>query len=276
MFSLNLKGKLHFIEKPWVMGILNLTDNSFYAGSRNKNIDEAKRKIEQFIKDGADIIDIGAQSTRPGSEPLSAEAELDKLSPVLNFIKEAFPETIISIDTYHALVAKESVAIYASMVNDISFGTLDEKMLLTVGQLNVPYIGMHMRGTPKTMQNFTTYNNLMEEIVDFFIQRVALCRAAGIKDVVIDPGFGFAKNPKQNFLMLKKLSDFQILQTPILVGLSRKSTIYKTLGTTADEALNGTTVLHTLALHNGANILRVHDVKEAREAITLLEAYRNA
>ena len=276
MFSLNFKGKLVFIEKPLVMGILNVTGDSFYAGSRLPNLEEVKKKAIQMIHEGADILDIGAQSTRPGSERITAEEELEKLLPIIQFLQKDFPEIIISIDTYHSKVAKETVSAGADLINDISGGEMDKEMIPTIGQLQVPYICMHMKGTPETMQNNTQYEDVTRDILDYFIQKMNECQAAGIKDLILDPGFGFAKNIQQNLLLLKNLSIFKILGKPLLAGISRKSTIYKTLDISPEEALNGTTVLNTIALKNGANILRVHDVKEAREAITLFQTYRKA
>lgn len=276
MFSLNCKGKLLLIDKPLVMGILNLTDDSFYAESRLQSMIEIQDKATQMINEGADILDIGAQSTRPGSIRFSAEDDLKKLLPVIEQLRKLFPEIIISIDTYHSKVAQESVQAGASIINDISGGEMDKNMIPTVGSLQVPYICMHMKGVPETMQNQTNYEDVTKEVLDFFIKKMDECKRAGIHDVIIDPGFGFGKNIAQNFLLLKNLSVFKMLERPILAGVSRKSTIYKTLKITAEDSLNGTTVLNTLALQNGASILRVHDVKEAKEVIKLMEAYGDA
>jgi len=276
MFSLNCNGKLLFIKKPLVMGILNITTDSFYAGSRVMNIETVKDKSVKMLDEGADILDIGAQSTRPGSERLSAEEELKKLLPVIEMLRELFPEIIISIDTYHAMVAEESVAAGAAIINDISGGEMDKKMIKTVAKLKTPYICMHMKGVPENMQHQTNYENVTKEILDFFISKVDECKREGINDIIIDPGFGFGKNISQNLLLLKNLELFKMLGKPIMAGLSRKSTIYKTLKISAEESLNGTSVLNTIALLNGASILRVHDVKEAKETITLYEAYSNA
>ena len=276
MFSLNCKGKLLLIEKPLVMGIVNLTDDSFYEGSRMQTVDKIKEKAFQMISEGADILDIGAQSTRPGSMRISAEDELKKLLPVIEMVRNLFPEIILSIDTYHSKVAKETVECGAFIINDISAGEMDQAMISTVASLNVPYICMHMKGVPETMQHATKYEDVTKEILDFFIKKTNECKQAGIQDVIIDPGFGFGKNIAQNFLLLKNLFVFKMLERPIMAGLSRKSTIYKTLKITAEDSLNGTSVLNTIALLNGASILRVHDVKEARETIKLYEAYSNA
>ena len=274
MFSLNCKGKLLLIEKPLVMGILNITDDSFYAGSRLQNIEAIKNKARQMMNEGADIIDIGAQSTRPGSARISAEEELKKLLPAIEMLTGLFPEILISIDTYHSKVAKETIEAGAAIINDISAGEMDKNMLETAGSLGVPYIAMHMKGVPETMHEDTNYEDVTKQILDFFINKIADCKRAGIKDLIIDPGFGFGKNIAQNLLLLKNISVFKMLRKPILAGLSRKSTIYKTLHISPEESLNGTTVLHTLALQNGASSLRVHDVKEAKETVTLWEAYK--
>jgi dihydropteroate synthase len=276
MFTLNCKGRLIKAEKPLVMGIINATPDSFYEAGRQQAISNILQKTEQMMKDGATIIDIGGQSTRPGSDLLSAEEELKRvIEPIAAIIKQ-LPETVISIDTFYAKVATEAVAAGASIVNDISAGEMDKAMFTTVANLKTPYVCMHMKGTPQTMQQHTVYKNLTKEVLDFFINKLEACKKAGINDVIIDPGFGFAKNAEQNFKLLKELSLLRITGKPLLAGLSRKSSIYKTLGITANEALNGTTVLNTIALMNGANILRVHDVKEAAEAITLFCTYQNA
>lgn len=277
MYSINCSGKLLLTEKPLIMGILNLTDDSFYAGSRlGNNMEVIKSLAIKMLKDGADILDLGAQSTRPGSSRMSADQELEKLLPVMKMIKEIDPNVIISVDSYHAKTAEKVVSFGASIINDISGGEMDKNMIRTVASLQVPYICMHMKGVPETMQNSTQYENVVREILDFFIAKIEECRAAGIHDVIVDPGFGFGKNIEQNFLLLKNLSLFKMLDRPIMAGVSRKSTIYKTLHISAEESLNGTTVLNTIALLNGASILRVHDVKEARETIELVQAYGKA
>lgn len=270
MFSLNCKGKLLVIDKPLVMGIINITPDSFYEGSRLQTNESVLAQATKMIHDGADIIDVGGQSTRPGSERISVKEELQRVLPAIEIILKNFPEIIISVDTYQSAVAKDSVNAGASIVNDISAGNLDKDMISAVAGLQVPYICMHMKGTPQYMQQHPTYENVTREVLDFFILKTVECRRAGINDVIIDPGFGFGKTISHNFTLLKELSAFKMLDKPIMAGLSRKSTIYKTLGVTAEEALNGTTVLNTLALQNGANILRVHDVKEAKEVVTLL------
>lgn len=272
MFTLNCKGRLLIIDKAVVMGIINVTPDSFYSGSRKSLSDDVLRQAEKMIIEGAAIIDVGGQSTRPGSEDIGVEAELSRVIPAIEAINKAFPESFISIDTYYSKVAAEAINAGASLVNDISSGTLDDQMINVVAALQVPYIAMHMKGTPKTMQQHAAYDDVVLEVLDFFIKKTEECRRAGINDVIVDVGFGFAKTLSHNFSLLKNLPVFKILEKPLLAGLSRKATVYKTLGVTPEEALNGTTVLNTIALQNGANILRVHDVKEAMEAVKLVEA----
>jgi len=270
MFTLNCRGKLLVIDRPMVMGIINITPDSFYAGSRLQVMDDILKQAEKMIKEGASFLDIGAQSSRPGSELLSADEELTRIGDAIAEIHRRFPETVISVDTFHSKVAAETVAAGASLINDISAGFMDTRMLSLVASLQVPYICMHMKGTPQNMHQDIFYENIVTDVVDFFIERIASCKKAGIHDIIIDPGFGFGKTIAHNFTLLKNLSAFSIFENPLLLGISRKSTIYKTLGTTADQALNGTTVLNTIGIMNGANILRVHDVKEAVEAVTLV------
>lgn len=276
MFSLNCKGRLVLIQQPLIMGILNVNGDSFYAGSRMQNGQAVLEKAAQMIQEGADILDIGGQSTRPGSARIAADEELSRVLPAIKIISKEFPGAILSIDTYHAMVAREAVHAGASIVNDISAGSLDADMIGTVGSLRVPYICMHIKGTPETMQQRAIYGNIHTEVLDFFIQKISVLREAGIKDIIIDPGFGFAKTIAQNFTLLRKLRLFKMAGVPLMAGLSRKSTIYKTLDIPVEDALNGSTVLHTIALQNGADILRVHDVKEAAEAVKLFMAYGKA
>jgi dihydropteroate synthase len=259
-----------------VMGIINATPDSFYEGHLNKGLDEIVLLAEKMIADGADILDIGGQSTRPGSKRITEEEELERVLLIIKAIHKKNPEIIISVDTFYSDVAKAAVDAGASIINDISAGSIDDKMITTVASLKVPYICMHMKGTPDTMQQEPHYNDLIKEVLDFFIKKTDECKQAGITDVIIDPGFGFGKTIQHNFKLLKHLNVFSILEKPILAGVSRKSTIYKTLGVTANDALNGTTVLNTIALMNGVSLLRVHDVKEAKEAIKLFEAYKKA
>ncbi len=269
MYTLNCKGKILSIETPIVMGIINITPDSFYAGSRQQALEDIVQQAQKMLDEGAAILDIGGQSTRPGSEHVGADEEIKRVVPAIAAIVQQFPKAIISIDTYHATVAKAAVEAGAAMVNDVSGGMMDADMLATVAALKVPYVCMHMLGTPATMQHSPVYKDVTKEVLDFFIERIDACRRAGIHDVIVDPGFGFGKTIEHNFTLLKNLSVFKILGKPILLGISRKSTIYKTLSVTANEALNGTTVLNTVGLIHGASILRVHDVKEAVEAVKL-------
>ncbi|MEO7311553.1 MAG: dihydropteroate synthase [Chitinophagaceae bacterium] len=270
MYTLNCKGKLLTINRPIVMGIINITPDSFYEGSRLEGTDDILKQAEKMLAEGAAILDIGGQSTRPGAEQMGPEEEISRVVPAIEVICRQFPEANISIDTYHATVAKAAVEAGACIVNDISGGMMDPEMLATVAALRVPYVCMHMQGTPTTMQQAPAYDDVTKEVLDYFIERIDACANAGIADVIIDPGFGFGKTIAHNFILLKNLEVFKILGKPVLLGISRKSTIYKTLGVTAAEALNGTTVLNTVGLLHGANILRVHDVKEAMEAIQLV------
>jgi dihydropteroate synthase len=272
MFTLNCKGRLLIVDKPLVMGIINATPDSFYSGNRVKGAEEIVHIAEKMLNEGADILDIGGQSTRPGSEPVPADEELERVIPAIEAIAGKFPGAVISIDTYYSKVARAAIYAGASIVNDVSAGSIDDKMVGTVADFKVPYILMHMKGTPQTMQQHAVYENVTREVLDFFIAKTRELNRAGIIDIIIDPGFGFAKTIEQNFELLKNLPVFKMLGKPILVGISRKSTIFKTLGKTSDEALNGTTVLNTIGLLHGASILRVHDVKEAKEAVTLFSA----
>ena len=272
MFTLNCKGRILVIDKPIVMGIINATPDSFFGGSRFNGVDEIVAKAEKMLNDGADILDIGGQSTRPGSELISADEEIERVIPAIKAIAEKKPEAFISIDTFYSKVAIAAIEAGATIVNDISAGSMDSKMIATVAELKVPYILMHMKGTPQTMQQNATYENATREVLDFFISKTNELKNAGIIDIIIDPGFGFAKTIDQNFELLKNLSVFKMLDKAIMLGISRKSTIYKTLDVSVDEALNGTTVLNTIGLMNGASILRVHDVKEASETVKLFSA----
>ena len=276
MFTLNCKGRLVTAAQPLVMGIINITPDSFYNESRQQNTEAIVKKAGQMLEEGAGILDIGGQSTRPGSQLLTAEDEASRVSNAIEAIIGTFPAAIISVDTFYAKVAVAAVAAGASIVNDISGGEMDKHMLETIGGLQTPYVCMHMKGTPQTMQQQAEYENVTTEVLDYFIRKLEACKKAGIHDVIFDPGFGFAKTSGHNFKLLKQLDVFKITGRPLLVGLSRKSTISKTLGTTTAGALNGTTVLNTIALQNGADILRVHDVKEAVEAVKLFCAYQEA
>ncbi|MEJ7625808.1 MAG: dihydropteroate synthase [Ferruginibacter sp.] len=276
MLTLNCKGKLISLQKPLVMGIINATPDSFYKGDLLRGMDEIKLIAEKMIAGGADIIDVGGQSTRPGSQRLNAKEESDRVIPVIKMLHAMYPNLVISVDTYHAVIAKNAIDEGAGIVNDISGGTMDEAMLHTVAKAGVPYVCMHMKGTPENMHIEPSYENVVDEVMQFFIKKIYECEQAGIKDIIIDPGFGFGKTIEHNFTLLNSLSLFKIFNKPVLAGLSRKSTIYKTLGIDVEHALNGTTVMNTLALANGADILRVHDVKEAKEAITLTQRYKKA
>jgi len=276
MNSINCKGKLINVSQPMVMGIINATPDSFYEGHLKLNNEQLIQFAGQMINSGAGILDIGGISTKPGSNSISIEEEIDRVLPAIESIHSVFPEMVLSIDTHSSKVAKEAVKAGASIINDISAGNLDEQMIETVASLQVPYIIMHMQGVPSEMQKNPVYKEVVKEVLDFFILKIESCSKAGIKDLIIDPGFGFGKTIEHNFQLLKELSALTILNKPILVGLSRKSIIYKTLNVAAIEALNGTTVLNTIALLNGARILRVHDVKEATEAVRLFNAYKKA
>lgn len=276
MFTINCRGKILNTHTPLIMGIINATPDSFYKGFLDTGTDGILQLAGNMIADGADILDIGGQSTRPGSERISAEEESARVVPVIQLIREHYGQIVISIDTYHSSVAEKAVEAGASIVNDISSGGMDSRMIGAVAAMKVPYVCMHMKGTPDTMQNDIHYDDVVKEVLDYFIAKTAECRRAGITDIIIDPGFGFGKTISHNFQLLKNLALFNILDRPVLAGLSRKSTIYKTLGTTAADALNGTTVLNTMAIHNGAAILRVHDVKEAKETVRLMEAYKKS
>lgn len=267
--TINCKGKLIDLSTPKVMGILNVTPDSFYDGGSYKDEADILNQTKRMLTDGATIIDIGGYSSRPGAEFVSEEDELKRVLPVIKLILKHFPETLISIDTFRSNVAKQAIKAGAAIVNDISAGRLDENMMKTVGELSVPYIMMHLRGTPKTMQQLTDYDDLLKDILAYFGARIAKAHAAQIKDIIVDPGFGFAKTREQNYKLLNYFELFKLTDKPILAGVSRKSMIYKTLNTTSKEALNGTTALHMVALQKGATLLRVHDVKEAMECITL-------
>jgi len=267
--TLNCDGTLLDLGTPKIMGVINVTPDSFFANSRQEGLADILRTAEKMLTEGADLLDIGGMSSRPGAEIISVDQELQRVITPIEAIIKRFPEAIVSIDTVHAEVAKEAVNAGSSLVNDISAGRIDPKMYDTVAELGVPYILMHMRGTPKTMQQQPDYEDVVQEILDFFIQEVALLRQKGVKDIVIDPGFGFGKTVRQNYELLHGLNLFQILEVPVLAGVSRKSMINKLLGIGPSEALNGTSVVHLLALQNGASILRVHDVQEAREVIKI-------
>lgn len=273
--TLNCQGKVVDLSSPKIMGILNVTPDSFYDGGKFNKTITLLQQSEKMLKEGADIIDIGGMSSRPDANIITEEEELKRVIPAIQSVRNEFGTSIISVDTFRGRVARESIAAGANIINDISGGTLDENMFPTIIDLNVPYILMHIRGTPVTMQKNTTYTNVVTEIVDFLTKKINLLRGGGVKDIVADVGFGFGKSLDDNYFLLKKLSVFQTLGVPLLVGISRKSMIYKLLNNTPAEALNGTTALHFFALQQGANLLRVHDVKAAKEVITIYEKLNN-
>ncbi|MHA7128927.1 dihydropteroate synthase [Algoriphagus namhaensis] len=269
-FTFNAGGRLLLWDEPQVMGIVNLTPDSFYAGSRvTANAEHFEQVVERMLEDGADILDLGGYSSRPGATDISIKEETERVIPAIRWIRRNFPHALISIDTFRSEVAKMAVEEGANLVNDISAGNLDPTMLKTISALKVPYIAMHMKGNPRTMQRMTDYSDPVGDILDYFSEKLEEFKNFGINDVIIDVGFGFAKTIEQNFVILRRLAEFKVLGKPILAGISRKSMIYKTLGTGPEAALNGTTALHMFALCNGAKLLRVHDVKEAKETIEL-------
>lgn len=271
--TLNCKGKLIFLDEPKIMGILNITPDSFYKNSRT-NITNLVEKARLMINDGADFLDIGGYSSRPGAIDISEEDELMRVMPAIELLMREFPDTLVSIDTFRSKVAKEAVEAGASLINDITGGDGDDQMFKTVSDLKVPYILMHMRGTPQNMQSKTKYDDLLGEMIYYFSKRINELTEHGVNDIILDPGFGFAKTIEQNYYLLDHLHDLSVLKLPVMVGLSRKSLIWKTLNINPEEALNGTTVLNTIALLNNAKILRVHDVKQAKELINLVTFMR--
>jgi dihydropteroate synthase len=267
-----VRGKLIDLDSPKVMGIINLTPDSFFEGSRKPIVDEALKQAEKMLHEGATFLDLGAYSSRPGAEDISVQEEMDRLLPVVELILKNFPDALLSIDTFRASVAEAAVKSGAHIINDISGGQLDENMFAIIAKLQVPYILMHMKGNPRTMNSLADYEDVFGEVYDYFVDRYQQLKQLGVKDVIIDPGFGFAKKSEHGYALMNRLQEFNRLQLPILAGVSRKRMIYGLLGTTAAEALNGTTVLNTIALTKGANILRVHDVKEAMETVRIWEA----
>lgn len=267
--NINCKGELIDLSTPKVMGILNVTPDSFFDGGKYKDETEIINQVETLLSEGATFIDIGGYSSRPNADDVSETDELHRVIPVIELILKNFPETLISIDTFRSEVAKQSIETGAALINDISAGKLDNNMLATVGKLSAPYIMMHMKGNPKIMQQQTQYDDLTKEVLSYFAERIVAAHREKIKDIIIDPGFGFAKTIEQNFELLNQLELLQLADQTILAGVSRKSMIYKTLNSTSNEALNGTTALHMVALQKGAKLLRVHDVKEAMECVTL-------
>jgi dihydropteroate synthase len=274
--TIRCKGQLIDLSTPKVMGILNITPNSFFDGGKYKTENEILKQVEKMLIDGATFIDIGAYSSKPGADLVSEVEELNRILPVVKSISAHFPDTILSIDTFRSELAKICIENGAALINDISAGNLDDKMLEVIAKYKVPYIMMHMRGTPQTMQIMTDYDNIVKELLFYFSEQVAKARSYGIDDLIIDPGFGFAKTLEQNYEILQKLELFEITDLPLLVGFSRKSMIYKIVESNAEQALNGTTVLNTIALTKGAKILRVHDVKEAMECVKLFQKVSSA
>ncbi len=266
---INCKGELIDLSIPRVMGILNVTPNSFFDGGKYKNENEIISQVDKMLSEGATFIDIGAYSSKPSAEFVTEQEEIDRIVPAIELILKHFPEALLSIDTFRAEVAKASIESGAAIINDIAAGGLDDKMFDVIAKYNVPYIMMHMCGNPQTMQSLTQYDDIVKEMLFYFSEKVQKARSLGINDLILDPGFGFAKTTDQNYEVLQKMELFNLLELPVLAGVSRKSMIYKTLGITPQEALNGTTFLNTIALTKGAKILRVHDVKEAVECVTL-------
>lgn len=269
--TLNAGGRLIDLSRPKVMGIINLTPDSFYAGSRRQGIDAAIQQAQTMLNEGADFLDLGAYSSRPGADDISVQDETDRLLPVVEEIVKIFPDAILSIDTFRSQVADAAIKAGAHIINDISGGQADEEMFPAVARLQVPYILMHMKGNPKTMNQLAVYEDVFAEVYDYFAERYYQLRQLGVHDVILDPGFGFAKKPEHGYELMSRLQDFAMLGLPVLAGISRKKMIYGSLGITADEALNGTTALNTIALTKGADILRVHDVKEAVQAVKIWE-----
>ncbi len=269
--TLNIAGKLLDLSTPQVMGILNVTPDSFFSGSRVMQVEDAYKKAEKMLSEGATILDLGGHSTRPGADAVSEEEELKRVLPVVEMIRKRFPEAIISIDTFRSLVARQAVEAGAHIINDIAGGNLDSQMFETVASLNVPYILMHSRGTPQTMKSLNHYDDLVTDVLRELQAKIYQLHQLGVKDIVADMGFGFAKNADQNYVLLRELKAFQPLNVPLLAGVSRKSMIWRKLDISPEQSLNGTTVLNTIALLNGAHILRVHDVKEAVEVVKLIQ-----
>lgn len=269
--TINIGGRLLSFDRPMVMGILNVTPDSFFATSRCRSEEEIRQRVCRMRCEGADMVDIGAYSTRPGAEDVTPEEELRRLLPAISIVREEWPEAVISVDTFRAEVARCAIEAGADMINDISGGEMDKEMFSAIADLHVPYVLMHMQGTPQDMQRAPHYENLMCEVFRSLGERVELLHEMGVADVIIDPGFGFGKTLEQNYEMMARLGEFRLLECPILVGISRKSMIYRLLDSTPEQSLNGTTALNTIALMNGAEILRVHDVKEAVEAVNIYQ-----
>ncbi|MFD0766094.1 dihydropteroate synthase [Mucilaginibacter lutimaris] len=270
--TINAGGKLLDLSAPKVMGIINITPDSFYAESRRTDVGQVRLQAEKMLIEGAAFLDIGAYSSRPGAKDISAQEETDRLLPAVEAIVSNYPEAIISIDTFRAAVAETAIKAGAHIINDVSGGSLDENMFVTVARLQVPYILMHMKGTPQTMQQLASYNDVFAEVYDYFVQKIYQLKQLGVHDIILDPGFGFAKKAEHSYALMNRMHEFSCLQLPVLAGISRKRMVYGLLDTTAEQALIGTTALNTVALTKGANILRVHDVKEAAEAVKIFSA----
>ncbi|VDH15166.1 Dihydropteroate synthase [Algoriella xinjiangensis] len=270
--TINCNGRLIDLNEPKIMGILNTTPNSFYDGGSSQSMVLILDKVEKYLSEGADILDIGGYSTKPGAEEVSEQEEIDRTAPVIEAISTKYPETIISVDTFRGNVAREAVNAGASIINDVSGWELDENMFSAIADLNVPYILMHMKGTPQTMQNEPEYNDVTLEVNEYFAKKIAQLKAAKVKDIILDPGFGFAKTLEHNYELFSKMEALGFGEFPLLVGISRKSMIYKLVDSTPQEALNGTSVLNMVALQKGAKILRVHDVKAAKETLQIYNA----
>lgn len=276
-YLINCRGSLLDLSQPRVMGVLNVTPDSFYDGGRYFQEKAVSHQLDKLIAEGADIIDVGGYSSRPGADHIPVSEERDRIRPVLDLIRKMHPGLIVSVDTFRAEIAREVVEDYqVDIINDISAGEMDPPIFDAIAELQVPYIMMHMKGTPQDMKERAHYEDMMKEIMDYFSGKYDQLRKLGVNDIILDPGFGFGKTVQHNYQLLYNLNQFKIFELPVMVGISRKSMIYKTLDITPDESLNGTTVLNTIALMNGANILRVHDVKEAREVIQLVERYRTS
>ena len=269
--TINIGGRLLSFDRPMVMGILNVTPDSFFATSRCRGEEEIRQRVCRMRCEGAAMVDIGAYSSRPGAEDVALEEELRRLLPAISIVREEWPDAVVSVDTFRAEVARRAIEAGADMINDISGGKMDKEMFQTIADLHVPYVLTHMQGTPQNMQSAPSYENLMCEVFRSLGERVELLHEMGVADVIVDPGFGFGKTLEQNYEMMARLGEFRLLESPILVGVSRKSMIYRLLESTPEQSLNGTTVLNTIALMNGAGILRVHDVREAVEAVNIYQ-----
>jgi dihydropteroate synthase len=268
--TLNIRGMLYALDSPRIMGIVNLTPDSFYDKSRVQRDEEIVKRVEAMISEGADFIDLGGYSSRPGATHISEQEEWGRLQPAMKVILKNFPDALISVDTFRSSIARKAYEEGASIINDISGGQLDDRMFKTMSEIRIPYILMHMKGDPRTMNSMTTYDNLFKEMINYFESKIIELKASGVNDIILDPGFGFAKSLDQNYELLKNFTYFEVIGYPLLVGLSRKSMIFKELDVQPSEALNGTIILNTVSLLKRASILRVHDIKEAKEVVNLI------